>query len=179
MSALIVTERWIKASGLINENTDPKILTPIIVAVQDEYIHPLLGTDLYDEIISQVTDDTVSADNQTLLDNYVLNCVLWYVHCEASPALQYRYMNKGVMSKNSENSQPVDLGVLKYAMDKWKNRAEMYAQRTTKFLKANTTTYPKYIANTDENDIQPNRNNYTTTIYLPDDDDECCPGYYS
>lgn len=179
MSALIVTERWIKASGLINENTDPKILTPIIVAVQDEYIHPLLGTDLYDEIISQVTADTVSADNQTLLDNYVLNCVLWYVHCEASPALQYRYMNKGVMSKNSENSQPVDLGVLKYAMDKWKNRAEMYAQRTTKFLKANTTTYPKYIANTDENDIQPNRNNYTTTIYLPDDDDECCPGYYS
>lgn len=178
MASLIVTERWIKESGLINDNTDPKRITPIIIAVQDEYIHPLLGTDLYEEIVSQIASDSVSSDNQTLLDDYVLKCVLWYVHCEASPALQFQYMNKGVVSRSSDNSQPIDLTALKFAMDKWKNRAEMYAQRTTNFLKNHTETYPKYIANTDADDIQPNRNNYTSSLYLPDDDDECCPGYY-
>lgn len=179
MADLIVTERWIKENGLINENADIKVLTPVIIACQDLYIHPLLGTDLYNEIQSQIAADTVSAANIALLDGYVLPCLLWYVHCEVSPALQYRYMNKGVMSKNSDNSQPIDLGVLKYNMDKWKNLAEMYAQKVTRFLAARTTTYPKYISNSDEDDIQPNRNNYTTSIYLPDDDDECCPGYYS
>jgi hypothetical protein len=180
MANLIVTERWIKDSGLINDNADPKVITPTIVLVQDVYIHPLLGTDLYEEIQSQIANDTVSVNNQTLLDSYVLPAILWYVHCEASPAMQYRYMNKGVMTKTTDNAQPVDIGVLKFAMDKWKNFAEMYAQRTTKFLKANTTTYPKYISNSDTNDIHPINNSYRCSIYLPDtEDDDCCPGYYS
>lgn len=184
MANLIVTERWIKDNGLIQDNTDPKLITPIIVLVQDLYIHPILGTDLYEEILSQIetstvgTYDDVSAANIALLDGYVLPCIMWYVLCECSPAFQYRYLNKGVMSKSSDNSTPVDLSVIKYAMDKWKNHAEVYAQRTTKFLTANTDTYPKYIANTDENDISPNRNNFTSSLYLGDDDEECCPGYY-
>jgi hypothetical protein len=75
-------------------------------------------------------------------------------------------MNKGIMVKNSENSAAADLSEIKFLMDKWKNNAEVYAQRTTNFLKANTTTYPLYIANSDCDDIQPNKNNDTSSLFL-------------
>lgn len=178
MPSLIITERYLKENSVINDNADAKVITPTIFIVQDLYIHPILGTDLYEEIQTQVAADNVSAANQTLLDNYILPCLVQYVLCECSPVFQYRYMNKGVMQKSSDNSQPVDLGVIKYMMEKWKNNAESYAQRATKFLCANSDDYPLYIANTDADDIQPNKNNFNSSLFLEDDDCDC-PGYYS
>jgi hypothetical protein len=178
MADLIITEKYLKENGLVNDNTSMKVITPMIVLVQDLYIHPILGSDLYNQIQTQINTSAVSSDSQTLLDRYVLPCILWYTLCEATPAMKYRYMNKGVMVKNSENSQPADLQEIKWLMDKWRNNAEVYAQRTTNFLKANTTTYPLYIANTDCDDIRPNKNNYQSSIFL-DDNSEDCEGYYS
>lgn len=183
MADLIITERYLKENGLVNDNAEMKVITPMIVLVQDLYIHPILGSDLYNEIQEQINDstagttDAVSAANQTLLDRYILPCILWYTLCEVTPAMKYRYMNKGIMVKNSENSQPADLQEIKFLMDKWKNNGEVYAQRTTNFLRANTTTYPLYCANTDYDDIKPNKNNYQSSIFL--DDTSCdCEDYY-
>lgn len=179
MADLIITENYLKENGLVNDNTDMKVITPIIILVQDLYIHPILGSDLYDEIQTQInastpnTTDAVSANNQTLLDRFVLPCMLWFTLCEVTPSMKYRYMNKGIMVKNSENSQPADLQEIKFLMDKWKNNAEVYAQRTTNFLRNNTDTYPLYIANTDCDDIKPNKNNFQSSIFLDDDSDEC------
>jgi hypothetical protein len=178
---LIMTEQYLKENGVINGNSDMGIITPTIVLVQDKYIHPILGTDLYTEIETQInsstvgTRDQVSSANQTLLDKYILKTMLWYILMEATPLFKYRYMNKGVMVKSSDNSSAADLSEIQYNMNRWQQDAEMYAERTTKFLKANTTTYPLYLQNNDCDDIRPNKTNYTSSIYLPssewDDDD--------
>ena len=172
---LTITERYLKENSIINDNADVTILQPIILMVQDIYLHPILGTDLFNSVKAEIIAESVSADNQTLLDSYVLPLMLWYCLSESTPAFKYRYMNKGVMVKSSENSSPADLEEIKWLMDKWKNTAEDYAQRCTRFLKANSTTYPLYLANTDCDDIKPIKNNYTTSIFLDDglsDDEE-------
>jgi hypothetical protein len=166
MPDIIITENYLKQNSIVQDNTDMKLITPTIVLVQDIYIHPILGTDLYNSIQSQINAGSVSTANQTLLDSYVLPTMIWYLLHECTPVFKYRYMNKGIMVKNSENSAAADLSEIKFLMDKWKNNAEVYAQRTTNFLKANTTTYPLYIANNDCDDIQPNKNNYTSSLFL-------------
>lgn len=168
---LIITERYLKDNGVINDNADMKIITPIIELCQDKYIHPILGTDLYTEIQTQIDSvpQTISAANEALLD-LVLKCLVWYSQMESIPFFKYRFMNKGIMVKNSDNSSAADLDEIKWMMDAHKNNAEWYAERVTKFLKANTTTYPLYCANTDCDDIQPNKTNYTCSIYLGDSD---------
>lgn len=173
MADLIITERYLKENGLVNDNADMKVITPIIVLIQDLYIHNILGTDLYNEIQTQINTDSVSADNQTLLDRHILPCMLWYTLCECTPAFKYRYMNKGVMVKNSDNSQPADLGEIKFLMDKWRNNAQVYHDRAIRFLKANRTTYPLYDANTDCDDIKPDKTGFGTSLYLPDDSEDC------
>ena len=175
---LAYTEKFFKQNGLINDNADAKIITPIIILVQDIYLHPILGTKLFNDIKAEIIAGSISTENQTLLDDYLMKVMLWYTLCECTPAFKYRYMNKNVMSKSSENSTPADLSEIKFLMDKWKNNAELYAQRTTIFLRNNTDTYPLYLTNVEPEEIRPNRNNFTAGLYLGDDDEECCPGYY-
>lgn len=169
--SLIITENYLKQNSIINDNADMKVITPTIYLVQDLYIHPILGTDLFNEIKTQIDSNNVSSANQTLLNNYVLPTMIWYLLCECTPVFKYRYMNKGVMVKSSENSSAADLTEIQYLMDKWKNNAEAYAQRCTKFLIQNSTTYPLYLSNPDMDDIKPNKNNYTSGLYLGDPDD--------
>lgn len=171
MSALFISENYLKEYSIINNNADMKVITPTIQLVQDIYIHPILGTALYNDIITNLNANTLSTDYQTLLDSYVIPCMLWYTLCECTPVFKYRYMNKGVMVKNSDNSQPADLNEIQFLMDKWKNNAELYAERITKFLRVNIATYPLYTQNFTYDKIQPNKTNFQTGIWLDDGDD--------
>lgn len=170
---LIVTEKYLKENSVINDNTDMKVITPTIFSVQDLKIENILGSDLFNEICTQIDTDTVSAANQTLLDNYILPCLVNHVLCNLTPVLKYRYMNKGVMIKSSETSSPTDLKEIGFMMDLWRNQAEEYSERATKFLCDNITTYPLYVANPNYSDIKPNTTNYTSGLYLEDPNDEC------
>lgn len=165
---LTFTENYLKEISIINDNVDAKTLTPIIILVQDKYLHPILGSDLFDDIKAEIIAGSVGADNVTLLDNYIMPVMHWYVLKESTPAFKYKYMNKGVMSKNSDNSSAADLSEIKFLMDQWDNNAKWYAERLTKFLDANVDTYPLYCANPDCDDIKPNKTNYRTSIYLGD-----------
>jgi len=160
-----------KANGLINDNADPKTLTPIIVLVQDIYLMPILGTDLFDEIGDGIVSGNLNTDLTGLLNNYIMPVMLWYTLCEATPAMKYRYMAKGVMVKNSEFSQPADLQEIQFLMSRWKNNAEVYAERLTKYLKYNAETFPNYEENTECYKTKPNKTNFTSSIYV--DPDEC------
>lgn len=171
---LTITEKYLKEKSIVNENTDMKVITPVIILVQDKYIKPLLGSDLFDQIKSQIIASTVSANNQTLLDDYILPCMLWYTLAESTPAFKYRYMNKGIMVKNSENSSAADLQEIQFLMDNWRNNGEMYAERCTRYLVKNRNTYTLYDANPDSDDIKPNTTNYTSGLALDDPGDCCC-----
>jgi hypothetical protein len=163
---LIISENYLKENSVINGNADMKVITPTIKLVQLKYIRPLLGTDLYDEILSQIGSNTVTAANQTLLDDYVLDCMLYYVLCECTPVFKYRYANKGVMVKNSENSTAADLTEIQWLMDKWRNNAEQMAEICTKFLREESTTYPLYYENEECYKVKPNKTNFTSGLYL-------------
>ena len=174
MSNLIITENYLKEGSVINGNADMKIITPTILLCQDKYIKTMLGTDLFNQILSQIdsstpgTNDQVSALNVTLLDSYILPALMWYTLCECTPVFKYRYANKGVMVKNSENSQPADLNEIQWLMDKWRNNAEWYAEQGTKYLNYKAASYPLYLANTECYKITPNKTNFTTGLFLKD-----------
>lgn len=163
---LTITERYLKENSIINDNTDMKIITPTIILVQDKYLEPILGTPLFKEVKDQIQNNTLTSLNQTLLDDYILKAMIWYTLHESTPAFKYRYMNKGVMVKNSDNSSAADLDEIKFLMDKWRKNAEYYSERITMYLKANMNLYPLYYTYQNYNDKRPNRTNYTTSLFL-------------
>lgn len=172
-----IDEDYIMDNSVIANNTDLKVITPNIIACQDIYIKPLLGTDLFNIVNAEIVAQSYTARVTTLLNDHIKKVLLNYVLAESASDLAYRWMNKGIVQKNSENSQGVESDQIKMLHDKYKNRAEIYAQRTTNFLLENDTDYPEYLnGNTDLDDIQPNKNSFRTGIYLGDSDDDDC--YY-
>jgi hypothetical protein len=165
---LMMGETYLKQMTIINDNVDMKIITPTIEDVQRLYIEDVLGTQLFNQILSQIGSNTVSSANQTLLDSYILPFMKYYVLMEVSPVFKMRYMNKGLMVKSSDNSQPASQEEMLYIMDRWKDNAQKLAQKCTDYLRDNTATYPLFLTNYRYYESQPNQNNFSSGFYTKD-----------
>lgn len=169
--ALWIDENYLLDNSVIYENTDFKVITPNIIYVQHAYIKPLLGTDLYDQIETAINAQTYTALETTLLDKLKL-AIMNYVIAESASDMVYKWMNKGIVVKTGENSQTISPQQLEFIQDKYKNRAQIFAQRVTDYLIRYSSSYPNYLLNTDYDDVKAKNNSYETGIFLQDDDFE-------
>jgi hypothetical protein len=177
-TVLFISEETLKQETIISENVDPKLLVPTIKEAQNIYLLPILGTSLYNQLVTQVSSNTVSAANITLLDTYITPTLVKYCIYESILPLSFKFQNKNIATKNSEFSNQASMEDLRYLLDYTKNRAEWYAERLSNFLLANTSTYPLYLTQQNANidTIYPNSNNYQNGMYLgPDIDWDLVP----
>jgi hypothetical protein len=168
---LFITESYVKKYSNIDDNVDAQYITPVIDLVQKMYIRPILGTALYNELVTQITNDTVSANNTTLLDDYILDTMLYYVLSEGLPSFTYKIENKSVSTKTSDNATPVDNSIIQSEVSRYKDRAEFFGQTLIDFLEANAddTNYTAYLnPGSAFNTIRPINNSYTTGWVLDD-----------
>jgi len=164
--ALFISPDFIKENSSINGNVDDKYIKTTIYLAQKLYLIPILGTTLYNEINDEIVNNTLSADNTTLLTDYVDDCLLYYVLSEGISLFTYKIENKSVVKKNSDNSQPIDSEEVQILRDDYKNKAEYFGQRVTNYLceNASTTKYASWYSPDNGIDVtQPLRNNYKST----------------
>ena len=167
MAILFISENKLKENSFINENVDDKLLRTTIIQVQDMQIHPILGTGLYNEIKSQIVANTVTNLNRDLLQDYIQPVIIWWVMADGTIPLTYKFMNKSVVKKNSENSQSAELEELITVANNFKNKAEFYTKRLIKFLESNETIYPLYLnPGNDVDTLHPYREAYQTGMNL-------------
>lgn len=175
--ALWLDEDYLMENSVIASNSDLKVITPNIIFCQDAYIKPLLGTTLFNIVQAEINAQSYTARITTLLQDHIYKVLMNYTLAESAHDFAYRWMNKGLMQKNSENSNPIGADQLKDIRDRFKNRGEIFESRAKNFLIENSTTYPEYYnGNTGIDDIRPNKDSFRTGIYLGDSDDNDC--YY-
>lgn len=170
---LLMSDTILKERTAVHGNIDPKLLYPEIKAAQDMFIHPILGTALYNKLITDIDTNVsgVTGDYKTLLDDYIIDPLLYYVLSELPEALSYQFWNKGVLRKVGDNTESPSMSELVDLSNKYRQRAEWYGERLTKYLKQNATEsfLPEYIQPGDGIDtIQPENSTFTMPIYLGD-----------
>lgn len=142
--AIFIDESYLKTNSVIDENVSAEYIRPTILEAQDMYIHPFLGTGLYNKLKTDVIASTVTGDYKTLLEDYVQKTLMFYTLVELTPVMVYKYMNKTVAEKNSENSISADQSDINYLMERWRNKAQWYGQRLIDYLCENQTLFPEY-----------------------------------
>jgi hypothetical protein len=163
---LLIGAQYIKDNSPIDENVDERLMLDTIWTAQREHIKPLLGTDLYDDILAKAAAATLASNDLTLVNEYIAPCLTKWVMFEMTLIQSYKYRNKGVVQQNSENSQPTSYENLSHLFDMWRDKAEMFGQDLIRYVKANTDLFPLYLTNNDADDIHPINNNYTSGLYL-------------
>jgi hypothetical protein len=168
---LMISEQSFKDFTIASNNIDLKNLTQIIKMTQDRYIHSLCGSALYNKILNLISTGDITlvgnAKYKTLLDDFLTDTLFNYVLGELPMAMQYKFVNKGVLKKTSENSEQPTYAELQSISKYYQGYAEWYAERTINYLTANSETYPEYLnPGSDITAIWPTSNQYRTAINL-------------
>lgn len=169
---LIISEQSFKDYTVASNNIDLKNVTQVIKMVQDRYIHPICGTALYDKILSliptgELKNDPAFSLYKDLVDDYLTDILFNYVLAELPKSIQYKYVNKGIKMRTSENTMEPDFKELESVSAFYMGYAEWYAERAINYLTANSTLFPEYLnPGNDITTIQPTSNQYRCSIYL-------------
>lgn len=142
--AFFMTEQYLKENTPLDDNIDSKLIRTAIREAQDIYIRDLIGSGVYNQLCEQIIASTVSADNETLLKQYIQPCMKYYVLYESAQTLSFQAVNKGIVTRSSEWQQPAEITAITELMNKWKDRGEYYAQRLKDYLCENHAIYPLY-----------------------------------
>lgn len=172
--ALFISEDYVKRNSVIDENVDVKLIIPSIKDAQDMYLHPALGTQFYEGLKSRIVAGTTTANENTLISNYIAPMLVKYVQLELVDNLLIRYRNKNVSKKNSENSQPLDFRDYQNQLDRYTHKAQWFKQRLIDYLCANSDLFDEYNSVVNSNDLIPESNAYTSPFYLGNTYDKSC-----
>lgn len=167
-NVLLLSEDILKDRTSIHGNVDPKLLYPEMKAAQDMYILPILGTALYDKIVGDINaSGTTTGVYKILLDDYIVDALLYYVMAGLPDAISFQFWNKGVVRKSGDNTELPSMSELADISNKYRIRAEWYGERLNKYLKQNSSSFPEYESPGDGLDtISPENSSYTMPIYL-------------
>lgn len=175
--ALLISEIYVKDNSPIDENVDMKKILPTIWQSQIQYIQGLVGTQLYNDLVTEVIADTISADNLTLINDYIADCLLYYTLYELQIPLLFNFRNKSTATNNSDYSQPIGTKEMSRIENRMKDKAEFFAERLTRFLCANTILYPLYLTVVNSDDVIPEDGKPTVSIFLGETGKRKCNKY--
>lgn len=142
---LLITQDEIKTIALNQQKFDKGLITDsAIMAASNKYIKPVLTDDLYKEVVAQNNNDTLTPENETLLNDYVKNSLAYFVVYMVLPQMQMKISNIGIQINSTEFGSSASSAQRTEISDSFYNIAESFADVTKDFLDDNTTTYPLY-----------------------------------
>lgn len=163
---LITTEYLLKRS-MIDENIDAALLTTFIDTAQDRFIQSILGENLYNKIMSDVSTNSISGQYLYLLANYIQPAQMWATIYEALPFLTFKITNKSVVQKTAENTTGAGDTSVNWLRNIVKNNADFYNQRIREYIVNNPSDFQEYWQSIGVERITPRRSTYFSGMYLP------------
>ena len=142
--ALFVSESALKAYTSVNDNTSPKDLIPYILLSQDVELQTYLGSTFYFEFQQQILTNTVTEDNQFLLDNYISKALIQLALMRALPFLRYKIFNRSVVAPKSENADGVSLQEIQFLQSECRTVGNQYLEKMVYFIQLNPGQFPTY-----------------------------------
>lgn len=177
-NTLLITVQQIKDRTQLHSNVDEKLVKPDIKFAQDAYILPMLGTALMNRLQSDIDGGGVSGNYATLLNDYIVDALVYHTLSESPMTLSYQLYNKGLNRKTGDNTVTPDVNEVIQMADKYRKRAEHYTQKLADYLIENHTLFPEYDSPGSGFDtVIPEKAQYNTPFYLGDDCD-CTDGSY-
>jgi len=152
----------------MNDNIDNDLLDLGIIESQDIELQSILGSKLYNSILEKASGDTLTGDYLSLVDDYCVKVVLYYTIKRSITRLLYKFNNKNIGIKSSDNTTPIDFSAFNFLKESVSQDAEFYSQRLINHLNEDgASLYSEYNTESGGDEIDPNMDTlYTTGLDL-------------
>lgn len=160
-----------KEYGFTDTNTDVKKLKPIIYAVQRTRIEPIIGTTLYNKLVTDIKGAAVAGLYETLLKDHIIPVMIPYCDWKASVHTTNQITNKTTGTLNDEHIRANPFNDNNKLRDELLKDAKELEQKMKGFLCDNWDNIPELYQAVDQDElsqtIRPHlkkSNDYTGTI---------------
>lgn len=169
---LFITPQTIKERTGLHANVDEKLISPEIMTAQDMFIHPALGTALYNRLLDGIENNNLTDAEEGLITGYISDTLVYYVLSELPVGLSMQFYNKGLIRKSGEGQTEPSMQDMIDVANRYKARAEFYKERLILYVKETSSKgvlFQDYInAGSGVDTIHPERQAYTISVHLDD-----------
>jgi hypothetical protein len=165
---LLITPETLRQNTVVNDNTDEKVLFKSIRTAEDKFIRPLVGSNLYNTLLAQVTGNTLAGYYKTLMDDYLIPCLFEYAVLEYLPWAAFKIKDKGPGQQGGGDFQPASMQDLASLKEDIRQSAQFYADAMIRYLRANAERFPEYYQYASLEDIPPATDDYFSGIQFTD-----------
>jgi len=139
---LFISPQELSNTTILSGNVDIDKYTFCIANVQVTTIEPLLGSELYDKIITDLEADTLTGLYLELFEKYIKPITKHYSVGQYIEIASYILDNGGLYKHTGENIEVVDKQEAQFLSNKYNAMAQMYVQRFEKWICKNVI--PEY-----------------------------------
>ena len=138
-----MNEGYLKEYSLIPQSYNVKEIWNFVPLTEQLHIVPIIGKELYNELLDQVENNTVTpANDSLLLEIYPFEGLALMEVC--MPYLAIHVSEVGLTLGKSENSDSVGIEDINYLTNYVRSQMEPLKTRLIDFLKEHSDLYPLY-----------------------------------
>ena len=131
----LISEAKIRQYSDINDSLDTAFIKNAIRTAQDIYLQRIIGTVLYNKLLSDVDADSLAGEYKTLVDDYIQDFLLYATYWESLEAIYIRPRNNGLLNATGgENSQSVGKDLYDVKRQSTQNKLQYYSERLTAYI---------------------------------------------
>lgn len=148
LETLLIDEKYLKAYSPLPLNYNWEDIRPFVSIAESVWIVPVIGRELYNELLEQIEDNEVTDVNSTLLLK-IYKPLAMAVIFESSPFIWANLSEKGITLGKSDNSDSIKLDDLNALQNHLKAELTVLISGLKDFLNRNKDCYPLYQVDTD------------------------------
>ncbi len=143
-TTFIISEAKLRQFTDINDNLDTALIKNAVREAQDISLQRIIGTKLYNKILSDIDASTLTGNYKTLVDDYIQDFLLYAAYYEALEAIYIRPRNNGLLTPTGgENSIEVDRTRFNQKRQSVENKMEYYAERLANYINEEQALFPE------------------------------------
>ena len=142
-NVLLVSEDFIRTNSNLSDNAFGKFLLPAIREAQHIHLQTILGTNLYESILLQVSAGTLSGEYKTLVDDYCRWYLLYQTLSDIVDVLDIKMVNLGTVVSRDDYVQNITEDERERLRQNYAYKGDFYAKRLQQYLIANYDSFPE------------------------------------
>lgn len=141
-NTLLINEKYLKKYSLLPLNYQMNETKPFVIMAQELWVRPVLGIALYEELLEQVGNNSLSDENATLLVQALWSYLGGAFDYEYLPFAYLHISEVGVTKGHSDNSDSADLKDITYLQSQIRKNLETRKDFLISFLRQHESSFP-------------------------------------
>ena len=143
-TTFLISEAKVRSFTSLNNSVDSELIKNNIRTAQDYWLQNIIGTVLYQKLLSDVDSSSLTGSYQTLVDDYIQDYLLYATYYETLEDIYLRPRNNGLLRPNGgENSDPVERDLYDMKRQSIRNKMDYYGQRLTEYILEEDSLFPE------------------------------------